>query len=454
MATCIFATYVGGSCGPSTSNPTILECIPIEKCEKHIRSHMRAFNVRDVTIQSEAQLLLARAAICRSCRSQLKVEMESKQAAPSLPLAATSDIQSTMTPEPHQAPDSAPKVTTPFITVSPPSLMSTSDDSENDSSRSCSQDGLMQEFSRLTVDDDPSAIFSSEITSTSTDPEFHYPMSAKIMASRRKALNQFLSSCGKETYIPLHGQLLKPFNDLKPARKTTYVERACTVITAALNVIVPEDAGNLWHAVQTSKCVEKTLGIIEHSPAEKKYLEALAETYHHATTWDTRRQADQTIAIQYNSRKPQSSEPNNTMPSNDDINACAFLCIKIANRIINELYENIPETTTLVEMAEETIWFLPEEINKKRNPRKLYDVMEAYKVLVNEVFSPIKIEADRDYSTIIDTKKSQSNKENDKEKSDSANDLPPSCIADNRYNHDQGGRRDMTDRSTSTSDHE
>jgi len=67
----------------------------------------------------------------------------------------------------------------------------------------------MQEFSRLTVDDDPSAIFSSEITSTSTDPEFHYPMSAKIMASRRKALNQFLSSCGKETYIPLHGQLLK-----------------------------------------------------------------------------------------------------------------------------------------------------------------------------------------------------------------------------------------------------
>ena len=59
---------------------------------------------------------------------------------------------------------------------------------------------------------------------------------------------------------------------------------------AALEVIAPEDAGHLWEALQSSRKVEKALGIPEHQPAERKYLEALAETYQHATSWDTRRQ--------------------------------------------------------------------------------------------------------------------------------------------------------------------
>ena len=153
------------------------------------------------------------------------------------------------------------------------------------------QSELNYELSRLTVvDDDPSAVFTSEVTTSSTEPESRQEATPKTVASRRRALNQFLDSCGETTYVPPHGQLLKPFHDLKPERKNTYVERASTAITAVLNVIVPEDGGNLWHAVQTSKRVEKALGVTDHTPAEKKYLEALAETYHNATTWNTRRQ--------------------------------------------------------------------------------------------------------------------------------------------------------------------
>ena len=79
-------------------------------------------------------------------------------------------------------------------------------------------------------------------------------------------------------------------------RKNVYVHRATTAIVAALEVITPGDAGHLWEALQSSRRVEKALGIAEHKPAERKYLKALAETYQHATSWDTRRQVLAIIA--------------------------------------------------------------------------------------------------------------------------------------------------------------
>ena len=57
---------------------------------------------------------------------------------------------------------------------------------------------------------------------------------------------------------------------------------------SALEVITPGDAASIWEAIQTSQSVEKALGISQ--PADRKYLEALAETYQNATSWDTRRQ--------------------------------------------------------------------------------------------------------------------------------------------------------------------
>ena len=47
-------------------------------------------------------------------------------------------------------------------------------------------------------------------------------------------------------------------------RKNVYVHRATTAIVAALDVIAPGDAGHLWEALQSSRRVEKALGIAEH----------------------------------------------------------------------------------------------------------------------------------------------------------------------------------------------
>ena len=61
MATCNYLAYVGASCGSSTVNATVLQCVPLENCQKDVRVHLRALEVRDAVLQTEAQLLLARA---------------------------------------------------------------------------------------------------------------------------------------------------------------------------------------------------------------------------------------------------------------------------------------------------------------------------------------------------------------------------------------------------------
>ena len=67
-----------------------------------------------------------------------------------------------------------------------------------------------------------------------------------------------------------------------------HVSKAATAIVSSLEVIMPGDAGSLWKAVQTSHKVEESLGV--QSPIDTKYLEALAETYRNAQSWNTRRQ--------------------------------------------------------------------------------------------------------------------------------------------------------------------
>ena len=82
------------------------------------------------------------------------------------------------------------------------------------------------------------------------------------------------------------GQPPKRWKDIDVHRKNVSVHRATTAIVAALEVIAPGDAGHLWEALQTSRRVEKALAIAENQPAERKYFEALAETYQHATSSD------------------------------------------------------------------------------------------------------------------------------------------------------------------------
>ncbi|KAJ7369653.1 hypothetical protein OS493_037336 [Desmophyllum pertusum] len=84
------------------------------------------------------------------------------------------------------------------------------------------------------------------------------------------------------------------------------------------------------------------------------------------------------------SRGNQNQSPAPVNVTNDGTNACAFLSVKIADRVINNFDGNASDTTTLAEMIEEVIWFLPEEINAKRNLATFYDVLETYALLSKE----------------------------------------------------------------------
>ena len=63
MATCSYSTYVGGQCGPSSQNPSDVQCVPLGNCQKEIKVHLKSLNVRDGSLKTEFQLLLARAGI-------------------------------------------------------------------------------------------------------------------------------------------------------------------------------------------------------------------------------------------------------------------------------------------------------------------------------------------------------------------------------------------------------
>lgn len=62
MASCGFATLVGGSCGSSADNPANIECVIVGRCTKSIQGHLGAYRVfGDSKLNCESKLILARA---------------------------------------------------------------------------------------------------------------------------------------------------------------------------------------------------------------------------------------------------------------------------------------------------------------------------------------------------------------------------------------------------------
>lgn len=102
-----------------------------------------------------------------------------------------------------------------------------------------------------------------------------------------RLLNTFLEECDVKTII-------KPqieWNDCVDRTKRRYIQHTRDIIAAVLKVVSPENAGYLWTALQASKAVDDELGVEGILlPAQRVYLEAIAETYKNASSWDTRRQ--------------------------------------------------------------------------------------------------------------------------------------------------------------------
>ena len=103
---------------------------------------------------------------------------------------------------------------------------------------------------------------------------------------RRLKLNEFLSLSGRPTV----NQPKKSWEHLSARTKNVHISKAKDAIVASLEVISPGNPASLWDALKRTQAVEKALCTTTSASADQKYLEALAENYQNANSWDTRRQ--------------------------------------------------------------------------------------------------------------------------------------------------------------------
>ncbi|KAK3738101.1 hypothetical protein QZH41_013835, partial [Actinostola sp. cb2023] len=300
MASCKYSSYVGGPCGASRLNPSIVQCLSITECNKDIKAHLRSLDVRNASL-SEAKLLLARAGICTRCRKRLD------EPVPVVPeLCLTGPLKrleiDPMPEREHTAGNpSADKEETSLLveTEKDNSLLQRLycgvavfsivdfvflfQEQPQDVSELC------QAFLNLSIEEKDSSVYipeesngsSTEASNGQTNPE-------ESLTTRRQHLNRFLESCNIQPKI---GPCKKSWEEASARTRSNHMQRAKDVVVTSLNVITPGDEVLLWEALQSSRLVEKDLGCEESSPADEKYLLSLAETYENASTWDTRRQA-------------------------------------------------------------------------------------------------------------------------------------------------------------------
>ena len=123
-------------------------------------------------------------------------------------------------------------------------------------------------------------------TSSSTDLSDNTPSENDSKVHRRIKPNGFLRCCN----APTIGPSKKRWVETSVRTKKGHMAKEKNLVVAGLEVIAPGDADHLWEALRNSGTVEKEFGIAEESPEEEKYLNALAETYRHASCWKTRQQ--------------------------------------------------------------------------------------------------------------------------------------------------------------------
>jgi hypothetical protein len=137
----------------------------------------------------------------------------------------------------------------------------------------------------LTLDDASIYVPDQACSSSSSDTSNGFQASSSFIVKRMR-MNEFLNSCNYGKV----GTYKKKWEEASVRTRNNHVSKAKDIVVAGLNVIAPGDAGHLWEALKASNSVEKALGTTEELPADRKYLEALAETYQNASNWETRRQ--------------------------------------------------------------------------------------------------------------------------------------------------------------------
>lgn len=148
---------------------------------------------------------------------------------------------------------------------------------------SSSLDEITKSLGLLEVNDSLFSPDEDSITSLSTQSDEPIPHSN----AKHEKLNEFLVSCGIE---PLERRWLK-WNEASDRTKQRYIKKSSDIISSVLQTISTDNAGFIWQElVSNSPAICTKLGVDLLSPLETSYLEALAESYHNAHSWETRRQ--------------------------------------------------------------------------------------------------------------------------------------------------------------------
>ena len=152
---------------------------------------------------------------------------------------------------------------------------------EIDLSNSTSDDIAKQLQGLTLASQDTTYMTSSETASTASSVG-----KAEEAEEQKAKLNDFLLFCKVK---PLGNNSWLEWSSASESTRR-YLEHTADAVAVLLKVISTPNASHLWDALQKSKSVNEKLNINSLSlPSEKKYLEALAEAYMIASSWDTRR---------------------------------------------------------------------------------------------------------------------------------------------------------------------
>ncbi|XP_078372779.1 uncharacterized protein LOC144656433 [Oculina patagonica] len=332
MACCSFSELVSGDCGSSLDNPTNIKCVTLRECTKEVYSHLVFCKVSDDSeIDTEWKLLLARAAmnICPRHRDLFGVRWRSSKTNCTIPdeiashkskakglcglrrkqsqfvyhrtqklipvgskickrckehLTGSLSIDASF-----QSFHDQPELVTPNVIEEPtPKSLTIKARKEVSSS---SSDELTEGIRGIKITDESYLLSSdagSEVSST-TDASG----ASSDDCARRQKLNVFLEECGIQ---PL-GRAWLAWREISERTKERYLKQTSEIVSSVLRVISSENSPDLWKELQSSCIVNDMLGISQTTlPSEVAYLEALAEAYKLAKSWDTRRQVLSTMA--------------------------------------------------------------------------------------------------------------------------------------------------------------
>ena len=151
-------------------------------------------------------------------------------------------------------------------------------------STSSTSDELATGFSHMKIADE--SFLSPETASTASSTGDRNG-SSTAGTQPRELLNTFLNQCNIQ---PL-GRPWLEWGEVSSRTRSRYIQRSSEIVSTVLKTISPINAPHLWEALQSSDVVNRQLGLHAASlPSEVGYLEALAESYSNAASWDTRRQ--------------------------------------------------------------------------------------------------------------------------------------------------------------------